>query len=64
MRKEERRNEAGRHQKKGWRANVTRKEERKLDNKVAAEIGEMEQDLKMQKRFSVIRKELATFNCM
>ena len=61
VRKEERRNEASQNRNKGWQANFNRKEERKLD-KEATEIGEMEQDLKMHERISIIRKEFAMFN--
>ena len=62
VRKEERRKEDGQHRKKGWRENVSRKEQRTLDEKVTAVIEEMEQDLKMQKRISVMIKEFVMLN--
>ena len=62
VKKEERRNKAGQNRKKGWRTNVNRKEERKLDKEASAEIEEIEQDLKMQNRISVSRKEFAMLN--
>ena len=62
VRKEERKNDASQRGKKGWKENVSKKEKRKLDEKAAVEIGEMKQDLKIQKKFSAIKKDLSKLN--